>query len=124
LISWECTIMHGLEWEWVEKWLAKDTPAAKFMAAAMVDSIKYQKSTHRDHSWVACDPIAVAAACNGKELVTGETAVYCDVELHGNLTRGACVFDWEASLRCPCNVRLITKVDTTVFKRMLDASLS
>jgi inosine-uridine nucleoside N-ribohydrolase len=124
LISWECTITHGLEWDWVHNWLARDTPAAKFMAAAMADSIKYQKSTHRDSAWVACDPIAVAAACNGKELVTGEMEVYCDVELHGHLTRGACVFDWEASLRCPCNVRLVTKVDKDVFMRMLDASLS
>lgn len=50
--------------------------------------------------------------------------VFCDVELHGQLTRGACVFDWEASLKRPSNVRLVTGIDKAVFKRMLDASLS
>lgn len=71
LISWECTITHGLEWEWVDQWLGShDTPAAHFMAAAMASAMKHQKATSRDATWVACDPIAVAAACNGRELVT------------------------------------------------------
>ncbi len=77
LISWECTVMHGLPWEWVERWLGKDTAAARFMASAMVDSISYQKRSQRDSAWVACDPIAVAAACNHAALVTDAVEVCC-----------------------------------------------
>ena len=33
LLTWECTIAHAVPWETFDPWLAKATPAARFIAA-------------------------------------------------------------------------------------------
>lgn len=71
--------------------------------------------------WLACDPLAVAAAIC-PELVLEAEEVYCGVELHGKLTRGMSTFDWNRTLGLAPNVALVRRFDMPAFNAMMDAS--
>ena len=43
LVTWECALQNIMSWAEVDKWLAVDSPTAKFMAAIMAKSILHDK---------------------------------------------------------------------------------
>ena len=125
LVTWECTIRHAVPWAAVEAWSQLTSPTAKFMAAAMENSVVYERArVPPPMGWIACDPLAVAlAAEHGGDvggILTNSKLVSCAVELSSSPNRGQSVFS-------PANggplVRLVTQVDVPGFAKLLHDSM-
>jgi purine nucleosidase len=71
---------------------------------------------------IHCDSLAVLAALD-PELVLAERAYFTAVELHGELTRGATVFDWRA-VAPPANATAIERIDRDRFVEYMLGMLS
>jgi purine nucleosidase len=69
--------------------------------------------------WVACDPLAVAAALD-ERVVLDSQKVYCQVEYEGSHTRGMAVFDFEGKLGRTPNVRLVKRLDMERLAELMD----
>eukprot|EP00242_Pyramimonas_sp_CCMP2087_P015462 CAMPEP_0198198932 /NCGR_PEP_ID=MMETSP1445-20131203/2290_1 /TAXON_ID=36898 /ORGANISM="Pyramimonas sp., Strain CCMP2087" /LENGTH=331 /DNA_ID=CAMNT_0043868611 /DNA_START=183 /DNA_END=1178 /DNA_ORIENTATION=+ len=117
LLPWELMLRHQLEWETVEKWISKPTLRSCFLNSILQKLIASEKG--RGNKFIACDPIAVAAAIHPC-LVTKSTHVHLTIELQGKLTRGQCVVDWHSLLNQPCNVELVDEIDLATFSEMMD----
>ena len=141
LVTWECTIAHAVPWDYVNIWEALTTPKGSFMTAVMAKSLAYERGrSPMPAGWIACDPLAVALAAEHDvaeergsgsadgtrefaPLLQESTMIHCAVELTGAITRGQCVFDWNAAGKAEPNVRLVTKVDLERFANLLHDSM-
>mmetsp|Transcript_64850 Transcript_64850/g.204780 ORF Transcript_64850/g.204780 Transcript_64850/m.204780 type:complete len:320 (+) Transcript_64850:174-1133(+) len=124
LVCWEMTLKHGVPFEFFDKMSLMETRKARFMCAVLEQSITWMKDEkqHHEKGWIACDPLAVAAAVDASMVLETED-VYCQIELAGNVTRGMSVLDRTHLLKSGKNVRLITKMDVPRFMDMLLTSV-
>ena len=121
LVDWEATTRHGLDFDLVERWLAFSNPRARF----------YDAISRRTRAWtvanggtqlLAADGLAMAVALD-PGLVTERVRRHVGIEIHGRLTRGATVVDWEQRSGRAANADIIMAVDQKRFEAMIAASL-
>jgi len=73
--------------------------------------------------YVLCDQLAMSVLLE-PETVKEVAEVYANVELHGKLTRGQVVIDWQNKLKKPANIRLVTKLSNQNCKDMMFQSIN
>ena len=69
--------------------------------------------------YVPCDEFAMAVVINESAIVREFQEVYVTVEVKGEYTYGMMVVDWLNMLKKPSNVRLVTKIHSDEFLKML-----
>ena len=57
-------------------------------------------------------------------LVLTSQQLYCDVELHGTLTKAQSVFDWHGTWGRMPNVHLVQKIKLQAFQQLMLRSLA
>jgi inosine-uridine nucleoside N-ribohydrolase len=74
--------------------------------------------TERFGAWCRSDPLAAAILLE-PQVATQIKEVYVSVELHGANIRGAMVVDHLQKLRCQPNVRIVERVNTDLYQKLL-----
>lgn len=110
LVTWETTLEQCLPWKWIDT-IIKDSNNKNSIKGFIADITEsFVKQTKKfDPGFVCCDLLAVSSLiCEDKD---SSKELYCEVELHGQLSRGATLFDWYYTTSNKPNVSLI-RVDT------------
>lgn len=121
LVDWEATLRHGLDYEDVERWLAADSPRARFYNAISRRTRSWARAHERERM-LAADALAMAVAL-APGIVESSQQRHVAVELNGALTRGATVVDWEGRMGKTSNARIVLTVDQLRFESMLASAL-
>lgn len=122
LADWEATIAHGFHHREVEKWLAADSPRAKFYEAISRQTRLWSEDRRGEH-WHSADALAMAWALEPDgALETAERPVA--VETEGRLTRGLTAVDWNRQTGAPDNARILLRYDQARFDARVRAALA
>jgi len=122
LADWEATLAHGLAHADVDRWLAADSPRARFYDAISRQTRAWA-SGRRGDRWHSADSLAMAYALlpeQAQETVERPLAV----ETEGRHTRGATIIDWRREGGQPDNVRILMRYDQTRFEALIEAALA
>lgn len=113
-VTWDpLTLQQGVfDQAMIDRIRALDTARSRFFVQANQQTFDFDVAVGVGGS-THCDSIAVLAAID-PDLVQEETPYRVSVELHGELTRGATVFDWRASAP-PANATAIEQIDRPRF---------
>ena len=113
LVTWETCLAYGLDYDFVGAWLGGATAAGShddastpdplsslphFMAAISSSSIAKSRAPgpFQKFRYLIPDPLAVAVALRPRDVATALLGPFSvRVELHGTLTRGMTVVDWD-----------------------------
>lgn len=121
LADWEATVRHGLPHVDVERWLAADSPRARFYRDISAHTRAWSLD-RRGARWLCADGLAMAYALRPQDAQTLVRPLA--VELTGRRSRGATVVDWEQRWGWPDNVRLLERYDQAGFEAMVAAALA
>ncbi|RRN58769.1 nucleoside hydrolase [Pseudoxanthomonas sp. SGNA-20] len=122
LADWEATLAHGFHHREVEKWLAADSPRARFYDAISRQTRLWSEDRRGDH-WHSADALAMAWALEPDgALETAERPVA--VETEGRLTRGLTAVDWNRQTGAPDNARILLRYDQARFDARVRAALA
>ena len=122
LADWEAVLAHGYLHADVERWLAADSPRARFYAGVSAHTRAWSRAG-RGERWHAADALAMAMALQPEgalEAVSRPLAV----EMAGQHTRGATIVDWNRQGGAPDNVDILVRYDQARFEGMLEAALA
>lgn len=120
LSDWEATLRHGLRHADVDRWLAVDTPRARFYEAISRQTRRWSADARGDR-WHSADGLAMAWALapdGAQEQVERPVAVALD----DPLTRGATVVDWNRQAGRPDNARILLGYDQARFEALVAAA--
>ncbi|KAF1686471.1 nucleoside hydrolase [Pseudoxanthomonas broegbernensis] len=109
LADWEATLAHGLPHRQVERWLAADSPRARFYEAISRQTRLWSED-RRGESWHSADALAMAWALEPEaalELAERPLAV----ETAGGLARGMTAVDWNRQTGAADNARILLRYD-------------
>jgi purine nucleosidase len=120
LVPWETTVAHGLTPEQVEALSQGSSPRAEFFRRTTKKRFIEQSPGKRVLS--VPDPLALAVAVE-PEIIRAEQALYVEIELAGQLTRGQTVVDWYGLTQRPANVRVIWEVDRGRFFELMQQAV-
>ncbi|MCB8944153.1 MAG: nucleoside hydrolase [Ardenticatenaceae bacterium] len=150
LIDWEATARHGIPLAMMNKWMALDTPKARFFqklsAATMAYVLKLSggdfsfgedlpdsgaaNNPHKEDNPLHeqrkalydADPLAMAVALEPSCVVRAAKR-YVTVEVNGRYTRGQTTVDWLNRSGQPANVSIIMEVNHQRFLDLIEQSL-
>lgn len=118
VIPWETCIppLNTLNWEWRRKVLGSNEHPILDLLNPVEDSI--YKNLPLSAKWACADSVATSVLLAPDYVIKDSQEVYASVELTGSLTRGQFVLNH----RCqkPANVKIITKIDPEVHKKVLN----
>ncbi|KAM3619682.1 uncharacterized protein V6R79_011888 [Siganus canaliculatus] len=127
--SWEYCCRNALTWEFFEKLINLDTPAAGFMKkissqcwAFSKEKMVNKRDVYFGPGFVSYDAYAMAA-CIDSSVVTDSMECAVRVELQGSLSRGMMVVDRTNTLKKSHKVVVLTKCDVEKFGQLLMESL-
>lgn len=121
LVDWEATMRHGITLERFESWLRTDDARARCYERISRKIRGFMLERGRP-GLVLADALAMAVVLQPDCVVRAEHR-HVAVELHGTLTRGATIVDWDRrSGRAP-NARIVLDVDQARFEAMIRAAL-
>ena len=122
LCDWEATIAHGLLDTDVDRWLAADSPRARFYEAISRQTRAWA-GERRGNRWHSADGLAMAFALapEGAQETQDRPLV---VETEGRHARGATVIDWRRESGLPDNVRILLRYDQARFEGLVEAALA
>ncbi|GAB3105043.1 nucleoside hydrolase [Lysobacter terrae] len=122
LSDWEATLEHGLLDDDVNRWLAADSPRARFYEAISRQTRAWA-GERRGNRWHSADGLAMAFALAPEGAVdTAERPMV--VETEGRHTRGATIVDWRRESGRPDNVRILLRYDQARFEGLVQAALA
>jgi purine nucleosidase len=122
LSDWEATLDHGLLDTDVDRWLAADSPRARFYDAISRQTRAWA-GERRGNRWASADSLAMAFALHPEgALETAERPLA--VEMDGRQTRGATIVDWRREGGLPDNVRILQRYDQARFEALIEAALA
>ena len=108
--------------DWFDAWTAIDTVKGRFHSRISEGPARYKRDTLKlPHSY-SCDTVCMALVA-APRVVLSSLKRYCTVELHGSLTRGQLVVDYNGSWNKSPNVELITRLDADPVKKLLEEML-
>ena len=122
LADWEAVLAHGFLHDDAERWLAADSPRARFYAGISAHTRAWAKEG-RGARWHAADALAMALALQPEgalELLERALAV----ETAGQYARGATIVDWNRQTGAADNVVILMRYDQQRFERMIEAALA
>ena len=122
LSDWEATLDHGLLDTDVSRWLAADSPRARFYDAISRQTRAWA-GERRGNRWASADALAMAfALCPDGALETAERPLA--VEMEGRQTRGATIVDWRRESGHPDNARILQRYHQGRFEALIEAALA
>lgn len=121
LVDWEAVLAHGVPHVAVERWLAVDSPRARFYAAISAHTRAWSRAGRGEH-WHADDALAMARALQPQGVLESVTRPLA-VEVAGLHTRGATVVDWNRQTGLPDNVDILLRYQQARFEAMLESAL-
>ena len=122
LADWEAVVAHGVPHAATERWLAADSPRARFYAGISAHTRAWARAG-RGERWHVADALAMALALQPEgalELRERPLAV----ELDGRHTRGATVVDWNRQDGGADNAAILMRYDQARFEAMIAAALA
>lgn len=122
LADWEAVLAHGFLHDDAERWLAADSPRARFYAGISAHTRAWAKAG-RGTRWHAADALAMALALQPEgalEVLERPLAV----ETAGQHARGATIIDWNRQTGAADNVVILMRYDQQRFERMIEAALA
>ncbi|WP_374380059.1 nucleoside hydrolase [Thermomonas sp.] len=122
LADWEAVLAHGYLHADVERWLAADSPRARFYAGVSAHTRAWSRAG-RGERWHAADALAMAMALQPEGVLEAVSRPLA-VEMAGQHTRGATIVDWNRQGGAPDNVDILVRYDQTRFEGMLEAALA
>ena len=122
LADWEAVLAHGYLHADVERWLAADSPRARFYAGVSAHTRAWSRAG-RGERWHAADALAMAMALQPDGVLEAVSRPLA-VEMAGQHTRGATIVDWNRQGGAPDNVDILVQYDQTRFEGMLEAALA
>ena len=122
LADWEAVLAHGYLHADVERWLAADSPRARFYAGVSAHTRAWSRAG-RGERWHAADALAMAMALQPEGVLEAVSRPLA-VEIAGQHTRGATIVDWNRQGGAPDNVDILVQYDQTRFEGMLEAALA
>ena len=122
LADWEAVLAHGYLHADVERWLAADSPRARFYAGVSAHTRAWSRAG-RGERWHAADALAMAMALQPEGVLEAVSRPLA-VEMAGQHTRGATIVDWNRQGGAPDNVDILEQYDQTRFEGMLEAALA
>ena len=122
LADWEAVLAHGYLHADVERWLAADSPRARFYAGVSAHTRAWSRAG-RGERWHAADALAMAMALQPEGVLEAVSRPLA-VEMAGQHTRGATIVDWNRQGGAPDNVDILVQYDQTRFEGMLEAALA
>lgn len=122
LADWEAVLAHGLLHDDVERWLAADSPRARFYSAISAHTRAWARAG-RGERWHAADALAMALALQPEgALELRERPLV--VETAGQHARGATLVDWNRQTGAADNVAILMRYDQARFEAMIQAALA
>lgn len=136
MITWEATVAHALDWDFVDAWRALPTARAAFLKAHTQFLVDVCLTAYgREVGFFMPDPLAAAVVLD-PSIVKAAVTRPAAVELSGRFSRGLVAVDWrtgdsdwkgdaehEAMLDGFSLVRVVKEVDMDAFKAMLRRSV-
>ncbi len=122
LADWEAVLAHGYLHADVERWLAADSPRARFYAGVSAHTRAWSRAG-RGERWHAADALAMAMALQPEGVLEAVSRPLA-VEMAGQHTRGATIVDWNRQGGAPDNVDILVQYDQARFEGMLEAALA
>ena len=122
LAAWEAVLVHGYLHADVERWLAADSPRARFYAGVSAHTRAWSRAG-RGERWHAADALAMAMALQPEGVLEAVSRPLA-VEMAGQHTRGATIVDWNRQGGAPDNVDILVRYDQARFEGMLEAALA
>ncbi|WP_449447321.1 nucleoside hydrolase [Thermomonas brevis] len=122
LADWEAVLAHGFLHDDVERWLAADSPRARFYSGISAHTRDWSRAG-RGERWHAADALAMALALQPEgalEMLERPLAV----ETAGQYARGATIVDWNRQTGAPDNVAILMRYDQARFERMIQQALA
>ncbi|GAB1598669.1 inosine-uridine preferring nucleoside hydrolase-like [Argonauta hians] len=116
LFPWELCVDSGMSWDVYDDLRKKCSTKARFMGALESKLISKWKS---NGAYIICDELAMAGAID-ESVVAAYKNVSIKVELHGKMTRGQLVVDWQNRNENASKIKLITKLNMDKIIKMLD----
>ncbi|WP_395648541.1 nucleoside hydrolase [Thermomonas sp.] len=122
LADWEAVLAHGFRHDDAERWLAADSPRARFYAGISAHTRAWAKAG-RGERWHAADALAMALALQPEgALELRERPLV--VETAGQHARGATIVDWNRQTGAADNVAILMRYDQARFEAMIEAALA
>jgi len=122
LADWEGTIAHGLLHDRVVKWLAADSPRARFYERISKKTREWSADRRGDY-WHSADALAMAYALEpdgATELVDRPVVV----ELGHGHARGMTIVDWNRQSGRTDRFRILMRYDQARFEGLIRAALA
>ena len=122
LADWEAVLAHGFLHDDAERWLAADSPRARFYSGISAHTRAWSKAG-RGERWHAADALAMALALQpAGALELRERPLV--VETAGQYARGATIVDWNRQTGAADNVAILMRYDQARFDAMIEAALA
>ena len=122
LADWEAVLAHGFRHDDAERWLAADSPRARFYTGISAHTRAWAKAG-RGERWHAADALAMALALQPEgalEMLERPLAV----ETAGQHARGATIVDWNRQTGAADNVAILMHYDQGRFEAMIERALA
>lgn len=123
LVDWEATLAHGVPFTDVARWMAADTPRARFYDAISRKTRDWMRTRRDNTYWHAADGLAMAAVLDPAAVESWETRAV-QIELDGALTRGATVVDWQRRSGAREQARILQRFRIDRFAEMMQLALA
>jgi purine nucleosidase len=122
LVDWEATLRHGFAFATFAGWLKSRDPRAKLYDAISAKTREFMRRSRHPELWHAADALAMASVLEPHN-VQKAVSRHAAIELHGALTRGATVVDWDQRSANPPNARILETFDGGRFQGLMAAAL-
>ena len=122
LADWEAVLAHGFQHDDADRWLAADSPRARFYAGISAHTRAWSKAG-RGARWHAADALAMALALR-PEWATETLERPLVVEMAGVHTRGGTIVDWNRQTGQPDNAAILMRYDQVRFEGLIQAALA
>lgn len=122
LADWEAVLAHGFRHDDAERWLATDSPRARFYAGISAHTRAWARAG-RGERWHAADALAMALALQPEgalDMLERPLAV----ETAGQHARGATIVDWNRQTGAADNVAILMRYDQGRFEAMIERALA
>ena len=101
--------------KWFENLISQDKPKARFIKA-ILEKVNYMTS---DDEYYCCDGYAMAVALDNS-VIKESVHKYCTVELHGQITRGQMIVDWNGVTQKKPNVEVMMRLNMQKVEKLFE----
>lgn len=122
VIDWEVTMRHGFPKEALGRWLAMDTPKAKFFDKMTTKGRERAFNMLGRPTMYAADPLALAVLLE-PSIVTQAEKHHLAISMNDEATRGQTVVDWNDRTGKPKNANIVLAVDDARFQALMEQGL-